>query len=414
METANILLPLAAILVTAKLVAFGSKKIGMPAVFGELLVGLILGPSVFGLLHETDFLKVIANLGVIILMFIAGLETDLDMMKKVGAAAFLAATGGVILPLVLGTLAGLAFGLPFFVSIFIGTALTATSVSISAETLQELRKLRTREGTTILGAAVIDDVMGVVVLAVVLGMQSGSNLWLPLLKMVLFFAVATIAGIKLLPWLNKHLVKWHNHAEEAVLAVVLSSVLFYAWAAEELGGVAAITGAYLMGVLISRLEIKERLEKGVRSMGYGFFIPVFFVGIGLQANFGSMIDAPLLALVIAGLAVISKIIGCFAGAWLGRLKVGESFLVGIGMISRGEVALVIAALGLAQNIIDNTIFSTIIFMTVFTTVLTPLLLKMVYSLYEARAGKTVPAASPLHEGVGAGSADAGLDILVGD
>lgn len=395
METTNILLPLATILVLAKLVALVSRRVGLPAVFGELLVGLLLGPSVFGLLNQTDFLKIISQIGVILLMFIAGLETDLEMMKKVGKAAFLSATGGVITPLILGTLAGLAFGLPFFISLFIGTALTATSVSISAETLQELGKLRTREGTTILGAAVIDDVMGVVVLAIVLGMNTGTSIWLPLLKMVIFFLVASFIGVKILPWVHTHLLKWHDHAEEAVLAVVVAFVLVYSWAAEELGGVAAITGAYLMGILISRLEIKGRLEKGVRSIGYGFFIPVFFVGIGLEANFNSLFQVSGIALtvVVTLIAVISKIIGCMAGAWAGRLKRGESFLVGVGMISRGEVALVIVSLGLSQGFIDNKIFSIVIFMTVFTTLMTPLLLKIVYSIFEGRS-QTVAVPKP--------------------
>ncbi|HEX2916611.1 MAG TPA: cation:proton antiporter [Chloroflexia bacterium] len=395
METTSILLPLAAILILAKMVALASKRVGMPAVFGELLVGLLLGPSVLGLLHETDILKAISSLGVIILMFIAGLETDLDLMKKVGVAAFLSATGGVIAPLVLGTLAGLAAGLPFFVSLFIGTALTATSVSISAETLQELGKLRTRAGTTVLGAAVIDDVMGVVVLALVLGTSSGSSLWLPVGKMVLFFVVATVVGVKVLPWLNAHLLKLHNHAEEALIAVVLAFVLFYSWAAEEMGGVAAITGAYLMGVLLSRLEVKERLEKGMRAIGYGFFIPVFFVSIGLQANFSILMDAPRLAIVISLLAIFSKVVGCFLGAWLGRLKRSESFLVGVGMISRGEVALVIASLGISVGYIDNKIFSIIIFVTILTTVITPLLLKLSYTVIEGRsAAQKAPQLAP--------------------
>ncbi len=387
MESTNILLPLAAILVLAKVIALISRRVGLPAVFGELLVGLLLGPSVFGILHQTDFLKIISQIGVILLMFIAGLETDVAMMKKVGKAAFFSATGGVIIPLVLGTLVGLAFGLPFFISLFIGTALTATSVSISAETLQELGKLRTREGTTILGAAVIDDVMGVVVLAIVLGTSTGTSIVLPLLKMVGFFLVAGILGVKMLPWIHHHLLKWHDHAEEAVLAVVLSFVLVYSWAAEELGGVAAITGAYLMGVLISRLEIKLRLEKGVRSIGYGFFIPVFFVGIGLEANFSSLfaLNGIALTIVITLVAVFSKIIGCLVGAWLGGLKRKEAFLVGVGMISRGEVALVIVSLGLSQGLIDNKVFSIVIFMTIFTTLITPLLLKIAYSIIEGRA-----------------------------
>ncbi len=392
MPSIDILLPIALMLVAAKVVALASKAVGLPAVFGELMVGVILGPSVLGLLHQTDLLKVLADLGVIILMFIAGLETDLQMMKRVGTAASLAATFGVIVPFGLGLVAGLAFGLPFFESLFIGTALTATSVSISAETLQELGKLRTREGTTILGAAVIDDVLGVIVLAFVLSLNSNSSLWLPVLKMFVFFAVAGVVGLKVIPWLNNHLVRWHDHTEEAVLAVVISLVLVYAWAAEELGGVAAITGAYMMGVILSRLELKNRLEKSVRSIGYGFFIPIFFVGIGLQANLNGIVTDPGLVSLIAFIAVISKIGGCFVGAWLGRLKVKESFLVGVGMISRGEVALVIASIGLTQGIINSRIFSIIILMTVFTTVVTPLLLKLSYTWLERPAKVRVGAA----------------------
>ncbi len=397
METTNLLLPLAAILILAKVVALGCRRIGMPAVFGELLVGLLLGPSVLGWLHQTEFLNGVAHLGVIILMFIAGLETDLQLMKKVGAAAFLAATGGVIIPLVFGTLVGMAFGLPFFVSIFLGTALSATSVSISAETLQELKRFRSREGATILGAAVIDDVMGVVVLAVVLGVHSGTNIWFPLLKMVGFFVIATVVGLKALPWINRHLVRWHNHTEEAVLAVVVSIVLMYSWAAEEMGGVAAITGAYLLGVLLSRLEIKERLDKGVRSIGYGFLIPVFFVSIGLSADFSSLLTAAWLTLAVTVLAIGSKVVGCGLGAWAGRLRRSEAFLVGVGMISRGEVALVIASLGLAEGLIDKQVFSLVVFMTIITTLITPLLLKGSYKLLEMGKPKT---ALPHHVSAG--------------
>lgn len=397
MDTANLLLPLACILILAKLVALVSKRVGLPAVFGELMVGILIGPAVLGFIHETDFLKIVAQLGVIMLMFIAGLETDLDLMRKVGKAAFLTASAGVITPLALGTLAGLAFGLPLFVSLFLGTALTATSVSISAETLQELGKLRTRAGTTILGAAVIDDVMGVIVLALVLGVTSGANIVFPLTKMILFFGIAIVVGIKILPWLNRHLLKWHAHTEEAVLAVVLALALVYAWAAEELGGVAAITGAYLLGVLLSRLEIKSHLEKGVRSVGYGFFIPIFFVDIGLQADFAGLMNAALLTMVVAGLAVVSKIIGCGLGAWAGRLKRSESVIVGVGMISRGEVALVIAALGFSEKLISSDIFSIVIFMTVFTTLVTPLLLKITYTIFEGKQPEVVHATAPAIE-----------------
>lgn len=319
MLSIDLLLPLALILISAKLAALLSKQVGLPAVFGELAVGILIGPSIIGIIHPTDFLKTLADLGVILLMFIAGLETDLQMMRKVGAAASISANFGVILPLIVGTGAGLISGFPFFESLFIGTALTATSVSISAETLQELGKLKTREGTTILGAAVIDDVLGVIVLAFVLGFHDNSSLWLPIVKMLIFFAVAGFVGFRVIPWFNKHLVRWHNHAEEAVLAAIISLVLVYAWAAEELGGVAAITGAYLLGVILSRLEIKEKLEKGVRSVGYGFFIPIFFVSIGLEANLSGLVTDPAFVGLITLVAVLTKIVGCSFGAWVGRL-----------------------------------------------------------------------------------------------
>ena len=318
---------------------------------------------------------------------------------------------GVVLPFAVGTAVGIWFGLPIYAAFFLGTALTATSVSISAETLQELGRLKTREGSAILGAAIIDDVLGVLVLAFVVGFGSGASIAVPILKMVGFFAVSGVIGFALFPYIEKHLRRWHREAEESVLAISVALILLYAWAAEELGGLAAITGAYLLGVIIARTEFKHNLEKGVRNIGYGFFIPVFFVGIGLQADLASVISSPALIGVIAAVAVLTKIVGCGLGSLAGRMSVRESALVGVGMISRGEVALVIAAIGLSQKIIDSTTFAVVIAMTVFTTLITPILLKTAYGLLSPspRPARVTHLAQIPH--IGQSAADGGvLDV----
>lgn len=314
------LVPLIIILIASQLAGWLSHRVNLPSVFGILVVGLLLGPSVLGLIHSSESLTQLAQLGVLILMFLAGLETDATEMRRMGKASFLTALGGVILPFVGGTAVSMYFGLGLFESLFIGAILTATSVSISARTLQEMGKLQTRVGTVILGAAVIDDILGV--------------------------------------------------------------VLLFAWTSEVFGGMAAVTGAYLAGLLIGRTEIAHRVNQGASAIGYAFFIPLFFVGIGLETQASSLGAMPLLTVALVAVAIFSKAIGCFIGARLGGLTNVESLRVGMGMISRGEVALVIGALGLQSGVIDENIFTTTVIMTLATTLATPLLLKLVYMIPE--------------------------------
>jgi Kef-type K+ transport system membrane component KefB len=370
---------LAAILIGAKLAGRLSQRFGLPAVFGELLLGLVLGPSLFNLIQSTETLVLLGQIGVILLMFRAGLETDVVQMRQVGGAASLAAIGGVILPFGGGFVLAQAFGQSLLSSLFVGAVLTATSVSISAEVLRELGQIRSRVGATILGAAVIDDVLGVLVLSVVLGMAGAGNPWIAFLKMGLFFPIAWLIGDKLIPWLVK--AEHHAGGKEAVLAIVLGIVLLYSWSAEALGSVAAITGAYLLGIVIARHIHEEHIvHHGSAALGYAFVVPIFFVNIGLETNIAALGDAPVFAIVMLVIALAGKIIGCGLGAWAGKLPQRESFQVGIGMIARGEVALVMIAAGRQAGLVNNALFSATIVMTLLTTLLTPPLLRMAFAI----------------------------------
>lgn len=376
--TSEFLVPLIIILIASQLAGWLSHRVNLPSVFGILVVGLLLGPSVLGWIHSSESLTELAQLGVLILMFLAGLETDATEMRRMGKASFFTALGGVILPFVGGAAISMYFGLGLFESLFIGAILTATSVSITARTLQEMGRLQTRVGTVVLGAAVIDDILGVVVLSLVIGMAGGGDTFTSILKMVLFFPVAIVIGYFAMPTISKWLKDWHHH--EAGLAIVLGVVLFFAWASEAFGGMAAVTGAYLAGLLVGRTEIAHRVNQGASAIGYAFFIPLFFVGIGLETQASSLGAMPWLTVGLIIVAIFSKAIGCFIGARLGGLTNIESLRVGVGMISRGEVALVIAALGLQSKVIDENIFTTTVIMTLATTLVTPLLLKLVYML----------------------------------
>jgi Kef-type K+ transport system membrane component KefB len=373
-ETLNMLLPLAGILLGAKAAAQISHRIGLPAVFGELILGLVLGPSLLGWLSPNETLQLLADIGVILLMFMAGLETDTVAMKEAGKASMLTAVGGVVLPLVAGLLIGEAFGMEWHHALFLGAVLTATSVSISAQTLRELGRLRSREGSTILGAAIIDDVLGVLVFALVMSLSGEGNVLLTLAKMVLFFPIAWLIGDKLVPVL----VRWerHLHHREASLALLLGLVLVYAWSAEVLGSVATITGAYLLGVVVARHADESHIvHDGTSALGYAFFIPIFFINIGLQARADGLIGAPLLTIILVLAAIATKIIGGGVGAWLGGFKGRAPLQIGIGMVSRGEVALVIAGAGLANGLLTADLFSVLIVMTLATTLVTPPLLR---------------------------------------
>ena len=394
----QLLLLLALVIAAAKTAGALASRIGQPAVFGEIFVGLVLGPTVLNVLGWPAFapagesgepatllpaLRDLAEIGVVLLMFVAGLETDVAELRRVGKVAFWSALGGVVLPFIGGAAVAVAFGLPlYWQGVFIGTILTATSVSISAQTLIELGALRTREGSTILGAAVIDDVMGIVVLSVVVGFARASaggvdlvEIGIVAVRIAAFFAVAVLAGRWLTP-----ILRWASSlgVSQGVLGVTLVVTFFYAWAAEYLGAVAAITGAYLAGVLIAQTEFKREVDAGIHPLTYSMFVPAFFIGIGLQANGRELGERAAFTIVLVVVAIVTKAVGCGLFARMFGFTAKESVRVGAGMISRGEVGLIVAGYGLANGLIGREVFSASVIMVLATTMVTPPLLRLLF------------------------------------
>ena len=373
------LLPmLAAILIGAKLAGRLSQRIGLPSVFGELVLGLVLGPSLLNLIRPNDPLALLAEVGVILLMFRAGLETDLVQMRQVGLAATIVALGGVLLPFGGGFALGRMFGLSDLPALFVGAVLTATSVSISAEVLRELGHLRGKVGATILGAAVIDDVLGVLVLSLVLGLAGKGDPLIAAGQMAVFFPVAWFIGDRLLPQLRK--IEHLAGGQDTVLAILLGLVMLFAWAAEALGSVADITGAYLLGIVVARYTDEEHVvHHGSSALAYAFVVPVFFVNIGLEANVTSLGAAPLFTILMVLLAIAGKVVGCGVGALTMRMSPREALQIGIGMTARGEVALVMIAAGRAAGLVNDTLFTATIVMALVTTLITPPLLRLAFA-----------------------------------
>lgn len=396
----QLLLLLALVVVAAKLAGALANRIGQPSVFGEILVGLVLGPTVLNVLGWPVFaapaesagesgpallsvVRDLADIGVVLLMFVAGLETDLVEMRRVGKVAFWSAFGGVALPMIGGALTAVAFGLPlYWEGIFIGAILTATSVSISAQTLIELGALRSREGSTILGAAVIDDVMGIIVLSLVVAVARASvdgvdvtQIGIVALRITAFFVAAVAVGRWFTPVL-----RWASllGVSQGVLAAALALAFIYSWAAEYLGAVAAITGAYVAGVLVAQTEFKKQLDAGIHPVTYSMFVPAFFISIGLQANGRELGDRAAFTIALVLVAIIAKAVGCGVFARLFGFSTKQSIRVGAGMISRGEVGLIVAGYGLANGLIGREVFSASVIMVLVTTMVTPPLLRLVF------------------------------------
>jgi len=327
----------------------------------------------------------LADVGVILLMFVAGLETDVDEMRRTGHVAFWSAAGGVVLPMAGGIATAAAFGMPiFWEAIFVGTILTATSVSISAQTLMELGVLRSKEGSTILGAAVIDDVMGLVVLSIVVAFAQASEpgvvqILAIVLRMAAFFVAALLVGRHF-----ERIAAWGDRlgVSQGLLATVTVIAFVYAWAAEYVGGVAAITGSYVAGVLLTQTSFKKRIDAGVHPLTYSVLVPIFFISIGLRANGRDLGAHAAFTIALVLVAIGAKAIGCGALAKICGFSPRESLRVGVGMISRGEVGLIVAGYGLGHGLIGQDVFSASVIMVLVTTMITPPLLRLVFPAVE--------------------------------
>lgn len=388
---------LAILIAAAKLMGALSVRMGQPAVLGELMAGLVLGPSALNmlgldLLHAGDTGEVVhqlGELGVLFLMFAAGLEVELGDMRRAGRPAVWAGVMGVIVPILLGGLAAFASGYSLDRSIFLGIVLSATSVSISAQTLMELGLIRSREGLALLGAAVVDDVLVIIGLSVFIALAGGDMgvaglLWV-ILRMALFLLISFFGGLWLLPRLVD--AAQRLPVSQGMLAAVLATALFFGWASEVLGGVAAITGAFIAGLGFGRSHLREEIEQGLQPMLYGLFVPIFLVGIGLQADIRAISRSDLLfTLVITVVAIVSKVLGSGLGARLGGFNNRESLRTGLGMISRGEVGLIVAGVGVSEGILEASSFTIVVVMILITTLVTPPLLRWAFRREEKRHG----------------------------
>jgi Kef-type K+ transport system membrane component KefB len=380
---------LAAILLSAKLASYLSRKIGQPAVLGELIVGLILGPSLLNITHVTfvtdshlsETITALGEFGVLLLMFLAGMELHLNELRSQLRVSAYAGTLGVILPVLFGWIIGLLFQLDHAAALFLGLTMGATSVSISVQTLLELKMLRSRVGLGLLGSAVFDDVLIIVLLSIFLALVSGNGtpgaVVMIFVKILAFLVLSLGIGIWLLPKLA-HLAH-KMQVTQGVLSFALVVMLIYGVAAEIIGGMAAITGAFIAGLMFSRSPEKQFLESGLLAIGYGFFIPIFFISIGLSLNLRDFqADAFWLLLAISVFGIIGKLVGSGFGAKLAGFTNRESLQLGAGMISRGEVGLIVASVGMTQGLVNESEFSAVVGMVVVTTIVTPPLLRALF------------------------------------
>lgn len=374
------LLDIAILLIVTKIGGLASRKLKMPEVLGALLAGVLMGPVVLRLVSYTDSIQLLANLGVILLMFLAGLETDIGQFRQAGASSSVIAVMGIILPLILGTLSAFLFFRDPMENLFIGVILTATSVSITVETLTELGKLNSRAGIRILGAAVIDDVLGLILISLLLGIRSGGSERSLAVTMV-GIGVFCLAGILAVIFLPRVINRLSRNVKpgRTLLTLTLALVLLAACLAESVG-IAAITGAYLLGLLLSRYTHKEYLERNVKAISSGFLSPIFFASVGLEAKLGGFdLKVVWITLAMFTVAVFGKVVGCGMAARLFRMRRSEALQVGVGMISRGEVAIITANIGLQNRIITQEVFIPTILVVLLTTVITPVLLKLIFS-----------------------------------
>lgn len=381
MESFRYILDVALIILATKLFGIVSKRVDMPEVVGSLVAGLLLGPSLLNLVQPSEFLSMLSELGVILLMFSAGLQTDVDELKKSGKAAFFVALIGVLVPLGGGYALAAAFhpsGSPLE-HMFVGTVFTATSVSISVETLKELGKLSTRSGNAILGAALIDDVLGLVLLTLITGASAGGeSLWIVLLKIVAFFVVTLVLGF----FLHKGIQKWMasarwNRKRFAVISVAFC--FFYAYVAEDIFGVADIIGAFCAGLIIAKTVRAVYVQSQCETLSYMFLSPIFFASVGLKVSLSSMdANVVLLSVLAILVAVVTKVVGCGLGAKLFHYTNAESLRIGVGMISRGEVALIVANKGIAGGLMPAVFLAPMVLMVVVSTIVTPIMLRAVY------------------------------------
>lgn len=386
MDAYSIFRDLAIIIIFAKVFGILARKCKAPQVVGAIIAGLIIGPSVLGLVQQSDFLAQMAEIGVVLLMFSAGLETNLKDLLKTGPIAFLIACAGVFIPLVGGALLYMGFyGIApwgseaFYQAVFIGVIMTATSVSITVQSLKELGKLKGKVGTTILSAAIIDDVIGIIVLTFVIGFKNPeSNPGKVVFSTILFFLFAIVVGFILFKIFNKLDSRYPHTRRIPILGLALC--FGFAYLAEVRFGIADITGAYVAGIILCSIRDSEYIAEKMDINSYMLFGPVFFASIGLKTNIDNLTSNIILfSIGFVIVALVTKIAGCSLMAKLCRFNTHDSLKIGVGMMTRGEVALIVAQKGLSVGILSPVYFTAVILLIIVSSISTPIILKVLYA-----------------------------------
>jgi Kef-type K+ transport system membrane component KefB len=389
MEAYSVFKDLAIIIVFAKLFGILARKCKAPQVVGEIIAGLLIGPSVLGFVHQSDFLVEMAEVGVVLLMFSAGLETDLKELMKTGPIALLIACAGVFIPLIGGTLFYMGFygaapwgSEAFYKAVFMGVIMTATSVSITVQSLKEMGKLKGKVGTTILSAAIIDDVIGIIVLTFVIGFKNpDSNPTSVVFSTLLFFLLAFVVGMVVYRIFKKLNEKYPHTQRIPILSLALC--FFFAYAAERYFGIADITGAYVAGVVLCSIQDSSYIDQKMEISSYMIFGPIFFASIGFKTSIEHFTGSILLFSVgFVIIALITKIIGCGLMAKICKFSFPDSLKIGVGMMTRGEVALIVAQKGLSVGLLTSEYFTSVILLIIVSSVFTPILLKLLYAKKE--------------------------------
>ena len=390
MNSYEYLLDLALILLSTKVLGLLTRRVCMPQVVGALLAGLILGPACLGVLKGTEFIHQVSEIGVIVLMFCAGLETDIQELKRTGKASFIIAFLGVLVPLAGGFGIAWIFNRPGMIestatasimlqNIFIGVILTATSVSITVETLKEMGKLNTKAGNAILGAAIIDDILGIIALTIITSLADSSvNVWMVFVKILGFFVFVGVGGY-LIHTLFQKWVKGYERDLRRFVIIAFVICLIFSYCAEKFFGVADITGAFFAGLIITNTTHTNYIERRFGILSYILLSPVFFASIGIQVELPKM-DAMILlfAVLLVIVAVLTKVVGCGLGAKLCHYSNQDALRIGMGMVSRGEVALIVASKGNAVGLMSPSLLGPVVVVVVITTIISPVLLKMTF------------------------------------
>lgn len=372
----ELLLTLIIILTGTKLAGQLSIRLGQPAVLGKLLIGILLGPAMLGWINDSAIFQEFSNLGVLLLMFLAGLETDADQLKANWKPSVAVAVLGIIIPFISAFGVGSLFGFGFNGSIFLGVLFSATSVSITVQVLKEMGVMQSQEATTILGAAVVDDILVVTLLAFVMSFMGteASQVSVPLLiaKKILFFLVAFVAGIYLVPKFLQLFSKFKVTVPVTAAALIICFGFAYFG---ELLGMAGIIGTFLAGLFISQTPFKEEIEASVDPIANGLFVPFFYVSVGLSISFDGVWSQMWLLIVCTVIAILSKLLGGYLGARMTGFQSDSAFSIGAGMVSRGEVALIIGTTGLSSGLLAENYYTTIIISVILTTLIAPPILK---------------------------------------